>query len=156
VTFNVVVDTREKQSWNFDNSDLVEKTISQKLDTGDYAVEGLEHILCIERKQSVSEIAQNISQARFQDVLKRMKLFEHKFLLLEFDIDKILQFPVGSNVPKKIWGKLKVRGPYILRSLARIQVKYGVQVVFCGDSDNAKYVALNLMREVYEERNEDQ
>jgi|TARA_R100000306_G_C4364141_1_gene136766 hypothetical protein len=150
------VDTREKQSWNFDNSDLVEKTISQKLDTGDYAVEGLEHILCIERKQSVSEIAQNISQARFQDVLKRMKLFEHKFLLLEFDIDKILQFPVGSNVPKKIWGKLKVRGPYILRSLARIQVKYGVQVVFCGDSDNAKYVALNLMREVYEERNEDQ
>lgn len=156
MTFNVVVDTREKQSWNFDNSDLVEKTISQKLDTGDYAVEGLEHILCIERKQSVSEIAQNISQARFQDVLKRMKLFEHKFLLLEFDIDKILQFPVGSNVPKKIWGKLKVRGPYILRSLARIQVKYGVQVVFCGDSDNAKYVALNLMREVYEERNEDQ
>ena len=156
MTFNVVVDTREKQSWNFDNSDLVEKTISQKLDTGDYAVEGLEHILCIERKQSVSEIAQNISQARFQDVLRRMKLFEHKFLLLEFDIDKILQFPVCSNVPMKIWGKLKVRGPYILRSLARIQVKYGVQVVFCGDSDNAKYVALNLMREVYEERNEDQ
>jgi len=51
--FTIIVDTREQTPWTFDNYVVA----SQKLDTGDYSIQGLEHIFTIERKKSVSEIA---------------------------------------------------------------------------------------------------
>jgi len=123
----------------------------RKLDTGDYSIEGLEHKLCIERKSSVSELAQNVTAKRFKDVLERMRHFSYSFLLLEFSIDDIIKYPYGSEVPRKMWKKLKVKGPFILKVISQIQVKYGIHVVFCGDSDNAKYIANNIMRQVHEQ-----
>lgn len=47
--FSIIRDTREKEGWNFDfySSCAIE---SRGLKTGDYTLEGLEEILCIERK----------------------------------------------------------------------------------------------------------
>ena len=56
----IIVDTREQQPWSFDFNEIA----VAKLDTGDYSVAGLEEILCIERKKSVSEIANNIVDKR--------------------------------------------------------------------------------------------
>jgi ERCC4-type nuclease len=56
--FTIIVDTREQKPWSFENY----TTAIRKLDTGDYSIEGLEHLLCIERKRSVSEIANKIMQ----------------------------------------------------------------------------------------------
>ena len=47
--FNIIVDTREQKPWDFNDNF---NTTKAKLDTGDYSIEGLEHILCIERKCS--------------------------------------------------------------------------------------------------------
>ena len=44
----------------------------KKLNTGDYSIEGMESIFTIERKMSVSEIANNITENRFKDVLDRL------------------------------------------------------------------------------------
>ena len=44
----IIVDTREQQPWDFE----FHETAKAKLDTGDYSVEGLENILCIERKKA--------------------------------------------------------------------------------------------------------
>ena len=52
----IIIDTREQKPWEFPGH----TTAVQKLDTGDYSVEGLEDILCIERKQNTSEFAKNI------------------------------------------------------------------------------------------------
>ena len=84
--FLVVKDTREKDGWYFKESDYCQGMIDQKLDTGDYSVQGLEDVLCIERKGSVSEIANNIVDKRFDRELDRMKEFKYKFLILELQI----------------------------------------------------------------------
>ena len=63
--FNIIIDTREQQAWEFPRH----ATANKKLDTGDYSLAGMEEVLCIERKKSVSEIASNITEKRFEDVL---------------------------------------------------------------------------------------
>ena len=97
--FTIIVDTREQKPWQFNEY----ATAVRKLDTGDYSVEGLENILCIERKRSVSEIANNITESRFKDVLSRMSKYRFPFILLEFDLQDVLNFPVGSEIPKSVW-----------------------------------------------------
>ena len=108
--FTIIVDTREQLPWDFEENTIAK----EKLDTGDYSVKGLEDILCIERKRSVSEIANNLTEKRFDDVLSRMSKYKFAFLLLEFSVDDILSFPIGSDIPKRMWDKIKISPNYII------------------------------------------
>ena len=63
--FTIIVDTREQTPWEFG----FHNTAKRKLDTGDYSMEGYESLFTIERKRSVSEIANNLSENRFKDCL---------------------------------------------------------------------------------------
>lgn len=144
--FTIIVDTREQKPWTFDDHSVA----NRKLDTGDYSVEGLEKIFTIERKRSVSEIAGNISEKRFYDELDRMRDFKHKFILLEFSLNSVLDYPVGSTVPKKLWNTLKITGKYILKYLTEISIKYDVHIIYCGSSDNAEEMALSIMKRMVE------
>ena len=90
--FTIIVDTREQKPWSFSHH----VTANHKLDTGDYSIEGLEHILSIERKRNVAEFANNITERRFKDVIDRLSKIPHSFILFEFDFDKIMSFPVFS------------------------------------------------------------
>lgn len=145
-SFNIIVDTREQLPWDFEGH----STSSRKLDTGDYSIEGLEEVFCIERKRSVAEIANNISEKRFVDVLDRMSKFQHKFMLLEFTLNNVLDYPVGSSVPKKIWGSLKINSKYILKYLTNISIKYNIHTIYCGNKENAETMALSIMKRIYE------
>jgi ERCC4-type nuclease len=127
----------------------MEKSIS-KLDTGDYSLRGLENIFCIERKGSVSEFANNITEKRFKDVTDRLAHIKYAFLLLEFDLEDILIYPVGSTVPKKMWDKLRITPKFILKHINELQILYNIKVIFCGDASNAEKMALSLMRKIYE------
>lgn len=144
--FTIIVDTREQNSWEFGNH----TTSRTKLDTADYSIEGLEHLLAIERKQSVSEVATNITEKRFPAFLERMSEIPHKFILFEFDLEDVYNFPVGSEIPKSKWDKLKVKNNYILKQISLFHVKYGIHTIFCGDADNAEKMAVRIMRTVYE------
>ena len=88
--FLVIKDTRERDGWYFKESNYCQGMVDKKLDTGDYSVEGLEDVLCIERKGSVSELANNIVDKRFDRELERMRDFKYKFLILEFSINDIM------------------------------------------------------------------
>jgi ERCC4-type nuclease len=144
--FTVIIDTREQLPWEFG----LHTTAKKKLDTGDYSIEGLEHLLCIERKKSVSEIANNISEKRFKDVLERMSKMTYPFMLFEFDLEDIYSFPVGSDIPKKLWDSLKISANYILKYITLIQLNYGVHILFCGGPENAEKMAVSIMKRVYE------
>lgn len=144
--FEIIVDTREQMPWEFG----AHTTSRQKLDTGDYAIKGLENILAIERKQSVSEIANNITETRFPAFLKRMQEIPYRFMLFEFDLEDVYTFPEGSDVPKRLWEKLRVSNNYILKCISKFQIDYGIHVIFCGDSDNAEKMAVRIMRTIYE------
>ena len=77
--FTIIVDTREQHPWIFKEF----TTAKRKLDTGDYSIEGLEDKLCIERKNGIAEIANNMMENRFSDVIDRMSKYPHSYILIE-------------------------------------------------------------------------
>jgi ERCC4-type nuclease len=144
--FTIVVDTREQTPWEFG----FHNTAKRKLDTGDYSMEGFESLFTIERKRSVSEIANNLSESRFKDVLERLGQIPHSFMIMEFSLDEVYQFPVGSDVPKKMWDKLRISGNYMMKCLLEAQLNYNIHILFCDDAENAERVAVSLMKRIYE------
>jgi ERCC4-type nuclease len=148
-SFTVIVDTREKQPWNLNSSRVLGREIA-KLDTGDYTVEGVEDKLCIDRKASVSELAQNITTKRFANELKRIKEFPHAFLILEFSADDIFNFPESADLPPAVKKKIRVNGNFLMRCLSRMQIKYDFNIIFAGNRSNAERIAINLMEDVLE------
>jgi len=144
--FTIIVDTREQTPWEFG----FHNTAKRKLDTGDYSMEGFESLFTIERKRSVSEIANNLSESRFKDVLERLGTIPHSFMIMEFSLDEVYQFPVGSDVPKKMWDKLRISGNYIMKCLIEAQLNYNIHILFCDDAENAERVAVSIMKRIYE------
>lgn len=141
----ILVDTREQTPWEFSHY----STAKQKLDTGDYTVSGLEDKLAIERKKSVGEIANNITEKRFVDVLERLSSYEYPFILLEFGMDKVLKFPVGSELPKRVWDKIKVSPNFLVKNILDWQLKYNINVLFCESVLNAIDIAEYIFKRVY-------
>jgi hypothetical protein len=145
--FTIVIDTREQKPWNFSNH----VTANHKLDTGDYSVEGLENILAIERKRNVAEFANNITEKRFRDVIDRLSKMPHSFILFEFDFDKVMSFPIGSDIPKKIWDKIRISPSFIIKNIIDLQIEHNINIIFCGNSFNAEVIALAIMKKIYRE-----
>jgi len=143
--FTIIIDTREQQPWTFNNHTVA----NRKLDTGDYSIEGLENILCIERKKSASEFANNIVESRFKDVLMRMNQLKYSFILLEFNLEDLLVYPIGSTVPKRMWDKIKITPAFLLKNILELQLNYNVIVYFCGDSDNAEKMAEYILKKIH-------
>lgn len=150
--FTIVIDTREQIPWEFG----YHNTATHKLDTGDYSIEGFENIIAVERKKSVSELATNLSESRFSDVLQRLSAIKHPYMVFEFDLDEVYNFPVGSDIPKRMWDKLRISGNYIVKRLIEIQLQYNIQVVFCGDANNAERFVVSIMKRIYERYNNEQ
>lgn len=151
MVFNIIRDTREqKDFWTFANYREVDSVIDRKLDTGDYTVEGFENNLCIERKHSVAEIAKNIIEDRFERELERMKEFYYPYMILEFGLDDVYNYPNVSCVPKSVRKRVKIRGPFIFKKLAEMSVKYQVSLIPCGHPKYAEEMAISLMKRVFE------
>lgn len=150
----VVKDTREQQGYFFGKYQSCQGMIEQKLDTGDYSIQGLEGQICIERKASVEELAINLGKdkRRFLAEIERMKSFEHKFLVLEFSVEDMLNFPMKSSIPErqKKEYKVKITGKYILKMLNEFQLYDGLNVLFCGNKHNAFMVVSSLLKRLNE------
>lgn len=141
----ILIDTREQTPWSFANY----STAKQKLDTGDYTIEGFEDLLALERKKTVGEIANNITEKRFPDVLDRLASFKYPFMLLEFDMSKVLNFPIGSELPERVWSKIKISPNFLVKNILDWQLKYGINVLFCDNASNAINIAEYIFKRVY-------
>ena len=143
--FTIIIDTREQQPWSFEHY----TTASRKLDTGDYSIEGLEDVVCIERKKSVSEVANNLTESRFIDVVDRMSRFKYAFLLLEFDLAQVLSYTIGSNLPRRLWDKIKISPAFIVKHILELQLNHNIKVLFCGSSSDAEQMAEYILKKVH-------
>ena len=151
MSYVVIRDTREKpdHGWFWDASSTCGGTTVAKLNEGDYSIDGYQHLVAIERKGSVSELAANVTQDRFYRELERLRAIKYVWLLLEFDVEDLYQYPVGSDVPKYKWKKIRIRGPYIMKCLTEIQINYpNINVVFCGS--HGKEIASNIFKRIVE------
>jgi hypothetical protein len=147
--FTIIVDTREQQPWSFEHY----ITANKKLDTGDYSIAGMENIIAVERKKSVNEIANNITESRFTDVISRLSSIKYPFMLMEFDIEDILIYPIGSNLPKKLWDKTRITPQFIMKNVLEWQLYHNIKVIFCGSASNAEKIAKYIFDKIYKIEN---
>lgn len=143
--FTIIIDTREQHPWQFSEH----TTANKKLDTGDYSIEGMENILCIERKNGIAEIANNMTEDRFVDVIERMKTYKHAYILIECDYDQLMNYPIGSDVPKRVWKNIKISPGFILKFLTELSVHHNIHIIFCGCPAWAEKTALSIMKRVH-------
>jgi len=148
-SFVVIVDTKEKKPWELVSERVLGREF-KSLKTGDYTIEGLEDKICIDRKGSVNEVAGNIHQPRFKRELERIREFPHAFLILEASAQDVLDYPEGSNLPPAILKKIRVNGNYLMTCLNKMQIKYGFNIIYAGNRENAQRIAINLMEHVLE------
>ena len=72
------------------------------------------------------------------------------FLVCEFDMDDIINFPENSGIPKAQQSKVKVTGRYMLKSLLEFQMWYDTKILFCGNKHNAFLVTNSIYKRINE------
>ena len=145
----IIRDTREKIGrWEFCDA----RVIDTKLESGDYSIKGLEDYVCIERKKSTAEMATNLGSdiKRFTRELERMSKIPVSYIICEFTITDLLQFPKGSHLSPKQMAEVKINGKYMVKLLDSFLSKYGVQVIYAGNRENAIEHAEEIFRSVIE------
>jgi ERCC4-type nuclease len=148
--FIIIRDTREQTPWEFYYEHTVAEEIAT-LKTGDYTVKGLEDKLCIERKGCIEELANNLGRdfARFSKELIRMDQFPHSFIICEFPLKDLIEFPF-HRPNNKLQKTSKISGNYLLKQIMEIQLKHNVKVIFAGSKYFANKSALSLMKRINE------
>lgn len=66
-------------------------------------------------------------------------------------MEHIMNFPIGSNIPKRLWNKIRISPAFLLKHILDLQLHNNIKIIFCGNSNNAEKVALSIMRKVYKE-----
>lgn len=154
--YTVIKDTREQDGYTFEKFNgryaSCNGMVVRKLDTGDYSLVGLEDKVCIERKGRVSELAINLGKDkyRFMREIERMKEFPFRFLILEFSLEDVMDFPERSDIPEEKWDSIKVTNKYMLKMLIEFQMYDDIHVIFCGNKKNAKLVVNSILKRVNE------
>lgn len=132
MAYKVIRDTREQLGWDFPVSSCCEGTVEQRLPTGDYTLAGYEQAFVVERKGTTGEFSQNLIQDRFNKEMLRLEKFTYPFIVCEFDMCDIQNFPEGSGIPKHLWRKLRVTPQFFLKRFWELQVLYRTKIILAG------------------------
>jgi len=151
--FIIIKDTREQIPWEFNFEHTVAEEIGT-IKTGDYTIKGLEDKICIERKGCIEEFANNLGRdyIRFKKEMIRMDEFEHAFIICEFPLRDLIDYPFhGHNT--KLQQTTRISGSYLLKVIFELQLEHKVKIMFCGNKFYAMKTALSLMKRVNERYN---
>jgi len=143
----LIVDTREKNPWQFeDDGDFAEVKYA-KLDQGDYAIEGLEHVCAIEKKASGDELLNNFFSGKKRIYAEMERLQEHckcPVIVIEQTLEQLLnprEYYVNSSGKNR---KSKYMPPaVVMDNLMDIMALHGVHVVFGGE--DAQRIAKRIL-----------
>jgi DNA excision repair protein ERCC-4 len=125
----LIVDTREPPSCAWD---LGLPSVRAKLESGDYAPQGLEHVAVIERK-TLSDFLSSITfgRERFEAEMDRLKEYQRAIIVVEAHLDDVIDGAYRQGVlPDAAVG-----------SVASIQARWGVATEFIGSRKNAEKFA---------------
>jgi hypothetical protein len=142
----LLVDTREKQPWNFQDDPDFEEVRFQKLDQGDYAIEGMQDICVIERKAGGDELLNNFfsGKERILAEMERLRPCRCPVIMIEETLEEITNPESYYINRRKKNRKSKYMPPaVVLDNLTDILITYGVHVIFGGD--DAQRMAKRIM-----------
>jgi len=160
----LAIDSREKHPW----TPMMETEVI-KLDEGDYCLKELleyeqrtgKKTIRIERKASPGELAINLGKLidTFEREVKRLAEYDEKYLICEFTLDELAEFPKNSNLPENILYKknakgrkiknLRMNGKFMLVRLDHLYRTYDLQIIYAGNKDNACNIAIDLLMKYY-------
>lgn len=126
-------------------------TVTRKLDTGDYALQGLEHVCAVDRKNSASELAGNAFDKRFERELERMRAIEYPAVVCEFPWLHVSEWPDHSDLPWAARRRLRVRGSQLVKRITELQLEFpNVHWHFAGTPEAAREYTRSLLKRVAE------
>ena len=120
----VLVDTREQYPLSFDCfPNWIAETRKQKLDTGDYSVQGMEELLILERKSLPDLISTLIhNRKRFFKSCERLAEYRWRALLVEASYEDI-KSPYDE-------GFTEAHPNAVSGTLDALEVKFGIPVIY--------------------------
>ncbi len=148
--FTVIRSGQEKRNfWDFSPDEHCHGTYTGPIKTGDYSLRELpDKVFTIERKYSVGEIYNNLFEKRFTRELERLVEFKYKYIVCQFELKDVLNFPYNSGIPSRFWDGLKANGAFILSRLTGITTRMNIPVIFAGPGESSKALALYYMKHV--------
>lgn len=153
--FKIIQDTREQIPLDFSFFEECEGVEKRKVDTGDYSMVGYEDKVFIERKRNSGELSINlgVDKDRFYRELDRTQDIPFKYIVCEFSVNDLLEFPKNSGIPKDKWSKLRFNGKALYGLCKKIEEQYGIRFVFCDNRHDAAEQIIMIFKQVYESNN---
>lgn len=145
----VKIDTREQKPLAFSDA-FITASVVEKLNVGDYSLVGYEDILTVERKGSTAEFAQNVLEKRFDTELEKMQNYQHGFVVCEFSMTDLFNYPINSGIPTKLLYKIKVTGDFLLKRMLEYQLKYNTKIILCDSRYQAVKVITSLFKRIHD------
>lgn len=144
---NITIDTREQVGfWTFASFDGV-KTEVKKVNYGDYTLTDYPMGISIDRKKTLSELANNVKEKRFKRELENLQKYEEAYIICEFPFSCYSTFPTGSGIPKEKWKFLRKGGKAILREVQQLELDYQIPFLYCNGKFEAEKLAMKLFTE---------
>ena len=139
----IVCDTREKQPYAFPGLE----TITKALPVGDYAIEGFEDGIVLERK-SLNDFVNTVigDWPRFVECLKRMRRVEYAAIIVEAEIDDVVTHRYESRASASA----------VLGRANSISVNWGVPVFFWSNRQECQMMAASMLSLFWERKQRQQ
>lgn len=136
---NMIIDTREQKPFEFKNHNI----IVRKLDFGDYAIEGKENGVVVERKNLNDLISTFVSG--FVRVKKEFERTKKNNAYLVVVCDESLSTAMNFHLIPQIKRYTKIRPEVLFHNIRELIQEYGFQFVFCNGVDEATRITEKIL-----------
>lgn len=143
---NILQDTKEKLPWSLARYEQCAEQKPTHLIEGDYTIEEYPFLISIERKRSVSEIANNLGlkYTQFKNEMERLQKYRFRYVVCEFSESEVINYPHSARLPRAVKKKIKMSGKFLLKRIHNLEEEYGVKFIYCGNRDTAQRKAMEL------------
>lgn len=137
----IIVDTREKSPHTYKKAKDNNGFKIQKLDVGDYSLEGFEDYVVVERKNGVDELVNcfGTERKRFMRELDSLSDVPFKYIVVEEGLSRVFGKRRFSRMAPKCF----------LSNVFSIIVKRGIPVFFCKNRSEAHATIFWLLYKAY-------
>ena len=128
--FTVIIDSREQHPYEF------EKSVTRKLETGDYSLQGFETQVCVERKTKSDAYGSfGRGRSRFIKELERMPELKYSAIIVESSLGNFLKPPRFSQLNPNS----------AIMSLIAWSIRYNVHVFFADNRIMGNWLTLRIL-----------
>jgi len=141
----IVIDSREQRPYDFGPDVL---TVTRKLDSGDYSLEGHESSIAIERKE-LSDLRGCIGhgRGRFTRELERLQAYDYACIVVEATLAELRQ-PARVHAP----GRRQLSPNSVVGSLTAWAIRHQVGIWFAGSRPGGRELTYRLLRNFWRQQ----